>query len=167
MPPRSVNWIAIRTAYVVKGWSAQKCADEFSVDPTTIRKRASKEAWTAERHKNTTAAATVATETARAIVAEIAASATASHLAAADEMLAIARGSLADLKDITNARTRIAARKDAIEGFERALRSHRLILGLREGQASDSERDSDGGIPEFVEFESPAPPDNLEQASSA
>ena len=69
MAARKINWIAIRTAYVVKGWSAQKCADEFEVNPTTIRVKASKEGWTAERNRNTTDATAAVVEDMRAVVA--------------------------------------------------------------------------------------------------
>ncbi len=53
-PTTPVNWIAIRTAYVVKGWTAQKCAEEFTVSRPTISARASKEGWLAERNRNLT-----------------------------------------------------------------------------------------------------------------
>ena len=43
------NWIAVRTAFVVKRWSYQKCADEFKLDVTTIKKRGSKERWVEQR----------------------------------------------------------------------------------------------------------------------
>ena len=81
-----VNWLAVRTAYVVKGYTAQRCAEEFQVDITTVKKRASKENWTEERHRNTTQGHLVATEDMRAIVADI----TAGHVAAADNQVRLA-----------------------------------------------------------------------------
>lgn len=62
------TWLAIRTAFIVKRWSAQKCADEFHVDVTTIKKRASKEGWARERHRNATAGHSVAEEEIRQAV---------------------------------------------------------------------------------------------------
>lgn len=52
----------IRTAYVVKGWSADKCGEEFGIHPTTIKTWASKEGWTTERDRNATMATDVVAE---------------------------------------------------------------------------------------------------------
>lgn len=41
--------MAVRTAYVVKRWSAQRCAKEFGIHETTIKTWASKEGWAKER----------------------------------------------------------------------------------------------------------------------
>ena len=71
MPAKAkVNWLAVRTAYVVKGWSAQRCAEEFNVHHVTVKNRASKEGWTAERTRNTTRGSEVVAEVMRQAVDE-------------------------------------------------------------------------------------------------
>jgi hypothetical protein len=130
---RSINWLAIRTAYIVKGWSAQKCANEFGVDPTTIKKRASKEGWTTERHQNTTAAVEAATTEAKRLVEE----AFAEDRDYAARMLQIASDVEEDLAATKAGRGRIEARRSAVETMDRALRASRLVKGLKDGQASE------------------------------
>lgn len=129
-----INWIAIRTAYVVKGWSAEQCSQEFGVDRTTISKRASKEGWTQERHRNTTDATRAVTEDARAIVAE----ARETHLDFMAWVRDQIKGSEEDLVQITSARSRIEARRQIAAMAKDYVQIEREVMGRKTGEASDT-----------------------------
>lgn len=113
------TWLAIRTAFVVKRWSASKCAEEFKVDVTTIKKRASKEGWTHERNRNATAGQSVAEDEARQAVALEAERRqqlidglsvwVAAKIKACDDILI----------KITNPRSQISATRDIVEMVDR------------------------------------------------
>ena len=166
-----VNWLAVRTAYIVKGYTAQRCADEFGVDVTTVKKRASKEKWTDERHRITTQGHLVATEDMRAIVAEV----SASHKAAANrqvilaELLAVKLEEAirsVDGKDVSKLRSLIEAGKSLGEWTERGIISARLSDGLRPGDSSDGRDigEADLGVIEFI---IPAPPPKALETQTA
>ncbi len=120
------TWLAIRTAYIVKRWSAQKCAECFHVDATTIRKRASKEGWTRERHRNATASRSVAEEETRNVVRDE----SARRQQLMDALIVWAakqiQDSEADLALIKIPRSRISARRDIMEMVDRFVKTGKL-----------------------------------------
>jgi len=156
-----VNWLAVRTAYVVKGYTAQRCAEEFQVDITTVKKRASKENWTEERHRNTTQGHLVATEDMRAIVADI----TAGHVAAADNQVRLAEKVTRKLEefvdqievgDIRTLRSIIEAGARLGEWTDKGIAASRSSRGLRPGEASEGNvKDGDSFTYEWVEAPRP------------
>jgi hypothetical protein len=130
-------WLTIRTAYIVKRWSAQRCADEFKIDITTIKKRASKEGWTRERHRNATAARSVAEgETRQAVAAEAQ-----RRQALMDNLCSWAAERIKEsgqqLEKITNPRANISARRDIIEMFERWVKSVKIVDDDRPTERDD------------------------------
>lgn len=151
--PKGVNWIAIRTAFVVKGWSAQKCADEFGLNPTTIKLRAAKEGWTAERTR-------IATASADSVAIEIG-KATQEQLRIHAER-AESRNSLGDRlqvlieKLITQAEANPTAPlvRAASESYEKLMSGHAKGVQVdRIVRALDDETPSDGGT--IAEAEQP------------
>ena len=156
-----VNWLAVRTAYVVKGYTAQRCADEFEIDITTVKKRASKEGWTGERHRNTTQGHQVATEAMLTIVADVAAS----HVAAAEQQVRLAQAVAikldqaiqeADASDIKHLRSIIEAGARLGEWMDKSISASRSSRGLRPGEASEGNaKDSDSFTYEWVEAPRP------------
>ena len=166
----TVNWLAIRTAYVVKGMSAQQCADEFKIDRATIARRASKEGWTAERHSNVTAGSDVVTNEMREVVASIAAG----HVAAADQQVRLAQAvadkleeaiAKVDPRDIRTLRSIIEAGARLGEWTDKGISSSRASRGLRPGEASDGQS---GGTEVFTYewVEAPRPAEELSPAES-
>lgn len=144
MPRGKVNKLAVRTAYVVKGWPAQKCADEFGVNVTTVKLWASREGWTAERNRNTTQGAQIATDEARMVVADAIATVEAAHaarLSILDDLLATCKQNIAAAKP---GRSQQATIKDAMESVHLAFKIERLVLGRTEGQASLVNENDDG-----------------------
>jgi hypothetical protein len=129
-------WMQIQTAYIVKRWSAARCAKEFGVDPTTIRKRASREGWTKERHRNATDASAAAMADLKGVV-ELEA---AERQAMRDHVWAwfgnIILQSHADLPKIKNPRSRISARRDIAEMVDRFVKT-----GLQADEGRPLERD--------------------------
>lgn len=138
-----INWIAVRTAYVVKGWSASKCAEEFNIDPTTIKKRASTEGWTAERHRLSTEATAVATEDIKSGSIAAINAVREDHAILVRRMHTILDGIDEDIAAIKPGRSRIEARKAGAETFGTVLKSSRLVLGIRDGDASIALEQSD------------------------
>jgi hypothetical protein len=151
--PKRDNWIAVRTAYIVNRWPAQRCAEHFDMDVTTIRKRASKEGWTAERHALTTSADRVAIERAREHVDSIAAS----HVDATNRVIALA-DRIADRVDAALDKLErdesgddFATLRRVVEVFDRyadgvskALAVNREVRGLRSGDASEKDENRAG-----------------------
>ncbi len=144
MAAGKINWIAVRTAYVVKGYSAQKCADEFHIDPTTVKKRASAEGWTKERHRLATHATTVAEDEAREQVAQAGAKLREEHAEIVGKVHRFLDGIDDDLAAIKPGRGRIEARKAAAEAAEKVLKTSRLVLGISEGISSASDGEDTG-----------------------
>ena len=143
------TWLAIRTAYIVKRWSAQKCADEFHVDVTTIKKRASKEGWARERHRNATAGQSVAEEETRIAVRDVAAKQqqladmmiawVAGHIKASERDLEqMTTTSKSDSAKIAAARSRISARRDMVEMVDRFVKTGKIA-----GEDRPTERDDE------------------------
>lgn len=128
------NWLAIRTAYVVKGYTAQQCATEFKVDVTTVRKRASKEGWTAERHANTMHGEDVAKDDARKIVA----AAAQSHREVLSKLTALVDDSITELATIEDIGERILARQRTITMATRIVVTGRIVDGNLPGQPSNT-----------------------------
>jgi uncharacterized protein with GYD domain len=126
----------VRTAYIVKGWSADKCSEEFNIDPTTIRKRASKEGWTGERHSLAIDATLVATEDLKSGATQVINSVREDHANLVKRMHTILDGIDEDIAAIKPGRSRIEARKAGAEAFGTVLKSSRLVLGIRDGDAS-------------------------------
>ncbi|MDB5092461.1 MAG: hypothetical protein JWO85_562 [Candidatus Eremiobacteraeota bacterium] len=137
MPRTKANWIAIRTAYVVKGYSAQKCATEFSVDVTTIKKRASSEGWTAERHRNTTQGGKVAEDAARDAVAKANAERQQSDRAFTDSLQALVENGKKKLEKIKDPGDYIMAASRLVAAGQRVVLTRRIVTGTVPGQPSD------------------------------
>jgi hypothetical protein len=144
MARSKINWIAVMTAYVVKGWSAQKCADEFSIDVTTIKKRASAEGWTAQRNRNTTHATEAATEEATQIVATAALHIRSEHAKAVSQLNALLAGASEDVSACKPGRSRAETRRACFESFKIAVGLQRTVLGITEGQSSLADGEDDG-----------------------
>jgi len=121
-----VNWLAIRTAYVVQQWTAERCAKEFGLDPTTIRKRASKEGWTQERHRLNTHAEDVADEAVQKAVNDAARK----QQMVLDGLILwsaqFIRDSNNDLGLIKNPYSRVRARRDVIEMIGTFAKTHQI-----------------------------------------
>lgn len=136
------NWIAIRTAYVVTGWSAKKCAAEFKVNVTTIKLRASKENWTAERNPNPTRlggeADKAALEAARAAVANAAKERAQTDSAIAETLRTLIKDSIDDLGKIEDLGSKIVARNQIMLMGQRFLTVNRIVRGIVPGQPSDT-----------------------------
>jgi hypothetical protein len=137
------NWLAVRTAYVVKGLTAQQCADEFGINVTTIKIKASREGWTEERNRIATQGAEVVADEMRAAVQ----SAMASHSSRATRALELS-DKLADkielaidsvgddtraLRSITETYHRFS------EALAKGFASDRLVRAIRDGVASDGD----------------------------
>ena len=136
--PRGVNWIAIRTAYVVNGWTAQKCATEFGLNITTVSIRASKEGWTDERTRNTTNTSIATTEAMLAVVAHV----SATHVEAAENILRLTRIAAGKFEEyMANATPKemrgvVETGRALSEWTERAMTASRLAQGMRPGDKS-------------------------------
>lgn len=145
------NWLAIRTAYVVKGWTPEHIGKEFGVHITTVKKRASKEGWTAERHRNATSAAEVASEVAAEAARQLALNAgkekALTDLQIADTLRALINDSITDLKAIDDLGSKIVARNQIMLMGQRFLTVNRIVRGIVPGQPSDTgELDNPGAI---------------------
>jgi uncharacterized protein YjcR len=142
--PRGVNWIAVRTAYVVRGYTSQQCADEFGIDVTTVKKRASKEGWTQERHRNATQGAEVVSEAMKAAVTAHMGGQAARVQRALDLQDAIQAkiGTLIDAIDLTKPaqlRSIVEMNRTSVESLTRLVESDRLVRGITTGKPSDGE----------------------------
>lgn len=126
------NWLAIRTAYVVKGYTAEHCATEFGVHVVTVRRRASKEGWTAERSANATSGEKVAQDEARKVVA----SAAQSHRAMLAKLDKLVDDSITDIEAITDLGEKILARQRTITMATRIVVTGRIVAGELPGQPS-------------------------------
>lgn len=123
------TWLAIRTAYIVKRWSAQKCADEFHIHVTTIKKRASEEGWTKERHfkgHQVRTGSDTAEEETRTLIRDE----SARRQQLMDALIVWAakqiQDSEADLALIKIPRSRISARRDIMEMVDRFVKTGKL-----------------------------------------
>ena len=134
--PNRINWIAVRTAYVVKGWSAQKCAEEFGINPTTIKIKASNEGWTEERNRLQTDATAEATKEIKAGAVAAINDIRRDHASLVSRMHSLLDGVEGDIEAAKPGRGRIEARKLAAEAYQMVLKSSRLVLGIRDGDAS-------------------------------
>lgn len=146
------TWLAIRTAYIVKRWSAQKCADEFHIDVTTIKKRASKEGWTKERHfkghQVRTGSDTAEEETRKAVrdvatrqqeLADMMIAWVANHIKdSAQDLQQMTTTSKKDSDKIAAARSRISARRDMVEMVDRFVKTGKIA-----GEDRPAERDDE------------------------
>jgi hypothetical protein len=132
-----VNWLAVRTAYVVKGYTAQKCATEFGVDVTTIRKKASSEGWTAERHANTMQGENVAVDGASEVVAAANAERVQSDRAFSEWLQSLVEGGKEQLAKITDPAENILARNRLVAAGHRIVTMKRTVQGVVPGQPSD------------------------------
>lgn len=144
MPRGKINWIAVRTAYVVKGWTAQKCADEFGIDVTTVKKRASAEGWTQERHHATTNATEATTQEARAIMVAAALDLRAEHAKALGQLNNLLLGASEDVAACKPGRSRAETRRACLESFKIVHTLQRSALGLVDGQSSVADGEDDG-----------------------
>jgi hypothetical protein len=133
---RNINWIALRTAYIVKGWSAQKCADEFGLHPTTVKTRAAREGWAKERDRNMTDATAAATAEAREQVAEMAMVVRERHANLVVRLHSLLDGIEEDIAVAKPGRSRAETRRAGMDAFEKAVKIGRLALGITEGQSS-------------------------------
>jgi len=149
MAARHHNWLAIRTAYVVHGKTAQECADEFHVDVTTVKKRASKEGWTTERHRNATQGAEVVAGEMRAAVR----SQIESHAGRANRALEMAdkladkiESAIENLKpeDLRGVRSVTETFHRFSEALSKGFGSDRLVRGIKDGNASDADVTASG-----------------------
>jgi len=132
------NWLAIRTAYVVKGWSAARCAEEFNLHPTTIKTKAAKEEWTTERDRNATdATAVVANEIREAVQDQVN-----RHMIVTDRMVEITDALSAKYiemirtfnpEDARGFRALIECGKSLSEMTKNTIGTSRLSRGLTEG----------------------------------
>ena len=152
----TINWLTIRTAYVVKGWSAKDCAAEFHVDVTTIKKRASKEKWTDERHRNATAGAEVVAEELRdAVVLELRehAKRVERALRLGDALVEKLESALAAVPvgDARALRTVVEQFSRYMDALSRGVNADRLVRGVRDGAPSDAGA-ADDGKPTMIEF---------------
>lgn len=150
MPDEKPNWIAIRTAYVVKGWSASKCAAEFSTPVDTIKRHASKEKWNAERHRTDTgvnkAAADAAAQEAREAVQKAAA-----EKAKTDrELVNLQRAAVEDaitIRDSLTGADRLVANSAIVLMVTRAIGTGRTVDGMTHGQPSGTGDLDNPGVP--------------------
>lgn len=139
----TINWIAVRTAYVVKGWSAQTCADEFGVDVTTVKKRASAEGWTAERTRITTEGHHAVVEEMRAAVADT----LANHVNLTDKVTKIIDKWIEeDVAASKPGRSRGEVIKVYMEAMNLALRLGREVRGIKPGEASEESTTEDNTV---------------------
>jgi hypothetical protein len=141
-----VNWIALRTAYVVKGWTLEQCAQEFSVNPTTVRTRAAKEGWRAERDRNLANATKAATEQATNLVTTAAIELRSEHAKAVAQLNALLDGSAEDVASCKPGRSRAETRRACFESFKIALGLQRTVLGITDGQSSVADAEDDGKV---------------------
>ena len=166
--PRGVNWTSVHTAYVVYGWTAAKCAQEFGVNITTVSLRASKEGWTDERTRNTTNTSLATTEAALAIVAKV----SATHVEAAENILRLTRIAAGKFEEYMAGATPKEMRgvvetgRALSEWTERAMTASRLAQGMRPGDKSDTAASSSLDV-EAIIFEIPAPPQLMSEAKTA
>jgi hypothetical protein len=152
MPARidAKTWMQIRTAYVVKGWSAQKCGEEFGVNETTVKVRASKEGWTEERNRNTTDAQQAVAEDFKSAIAD----ALQNHAALADEIVEAVRAGLNELLSDTSISPRNKAEtlKVYAEAADKGIRLGRDVRGITSGKPSvvTEQSDDNGKVYEVV-----------------
>jgi hypothetical protein len=137
MPRATANWIAIRTAYVVKGYSAQKCAAEFGINVTTVKLRASKEGWTAERNRNATHGSEVAADAARAAVDKANAERAQSDRAFTDSLQQLVEQGKAKLAEIKDPGEFVMAASRLVAAGQRVVLTRRIVTGTVPGQPSD------------------------------
>jgi uncharacterized protein YjcR len=143
-PKKPINWLAVRTAYVVHGYSAQRCADEFGINPTTVKKKASEEGWTTERTRYATDGATVVAEEMRAVVSAHLRGQAARVGRALNLQDAIQEkiGTLIDSVDLTKPgqlRAIVEMNRTSVESLTRLVESDRLVRGITSGKPSDGE----------------------------
>jgi hypothetical protein len=132
-----VNWLAIRTAYVVKRWTPAKISAEFGIHPTTVKTRAAKEGWTAERDRNATAGDLVATDESRKVVDAAAAERAQSDRAFTDSLQALVEAGKAKLAEIKDPAEYIMAASRLVASGQRVVLTRRIVTGTVPGQPSD------------------------------
>ncbi len=132
------NWLAVR-AYYASGHDAAECAAKFGVSKRQVERHASEEGWKEERRSNVVDATLKLRKRAVEDIEQ--------GLLDSQQFLAwagnIVRQSEADLEEITNARSRIEARRAIVEMAERGIRMSRLVRGLRDGVPSAQSQDDD------------------------
>lgn len=126
------NWLAIRTAYVVKRWTPAEIAKEFSVHPTTVKTRAAKEGWTAERDRNATESQEVANAESRKVVL----AAAQSHRDILTKLTKLVDDSIAEIAEIEDKGERILARQRTVTMATRIVVTGRIVAGEVPGQPS-------------------------------
>jgi hypothetical protein len=145
----TINWLAIRTAYVVKRWSPARISTEFGIHPTTVKTRAAKEGWTAERDRNATQGDQVATDESRKVVEAAAQERTQSDRAFSDSLQALIEGAKAKLEKIEDAGEYILAVSRLVTAGHRIITTKRTVQGVVNGQPSDFVPADDSGDDEI------------------
>lgn len=146
-------WMQIRTAYVVRGWSAQKCAEEFNVHATTIKTRAAKEGWTQERDRVATDATGAATDALKGAAAEVLTALRSQHAELVQRMHTILDGIAEDIAAMKPGRSRIEARRAAAEAGKVVLTTSRLVLGMTDGVSSLTDPNTEDSGERTIVFE--------------
>lgn len=137
----SKTWLQIRTAYVVRGWSAQQCADEFGIDRATISRRASKEGWTQERHRTITEAQQHVTDTMVSATQD----ALVLHASIADQIAQAVSKGMDEWESMPPGRSKAETLRVYAEAADKAIRLGRDVRGIRPGQSSDGENEGEKG----------------------
>jgi hypothetical protein len=146
-PKKPINWLAVRTAYVVHGYTSARCAEEFGIDATTVKKRASKEGWTTERHRNATQGAEVVSDAMRAVVTAHVVGQAARVGRALDLQDAIQEKirelvDSGDVKTVSQIRSLVEINRTSVEALTRLVDSDRLVRGISVGKPSDAEAEA-------------------------
>lgn len=144
MPRGRVNWIQVRTAYLIQGWSMAKCAEEFGIDPTTVRKKAAAEGWTQQRRDGVTAADLIATNEVAIAVATSRAEFQAGLNRQLSGMFALLVDGAADIAAAKPGRARAETRRAVIESYALVAKTGRENMGLQPGQSTFTDVNDDG-----------------------
>jgi hypothetical protein len=136
-----VNWLAVKSFFLA-GHTHAECALRFGCTKRRVEQVASAEKWSAQRAN----VAEVAQEQLNALSVEDTKDALESHRDFAARWMKLATDAEEDLKVMPAGRSRIEARRSAMETAERALKLHREVLGFKIGQSSDDEEVTDAGI---------------------
>ena len=183
--------LRVRTAFIVKGWSAEKCGEEFNLAVRTVKEWATREGWNAERTRLVSDGQAIVEEELREVVAD----GIRAHLSITDRVTAAANDMLGEADRLRrmlpdafdeafqkaegNAeRAKIVnSRMNTLRGITEiylrvtqmasdSIRTGRLVRGIQDGQASAP--DASQGPPTKIEYVIPtgieAAPDNIASA---
>jgi hypothetical protein len=135
-------WLACRTAYVVTGWTYEKCAKEFGIAAATIRRKGSAEGWAAERRRNLTSASDAVASDLLASTKE----ALAMHASLPDRIAEEIDKGLSELDNMPPGRSKAETIRVYAEAADRVVRLARLVRGYKDGESSTDEEEEKGLI---------------------